>query len=78
MATLEKFVRDFEEILEADEGSLTPGTALEDLEGWDSVNKLAFMVYVDESYGVEVDPDAVVRCLTVEDLFVLVRPSQAA
>ncbi len=78
MVDLDRFVRDFEEILEEDAGSLAAGTRLEDLENWDSVNKLTFMVYADETFGVEMDPDAVARCETVEELFALARPAQAA
>ncbi len=73
-----QFVRDFEDLLEEEPGSVSAETRLEDLENWDSVNKLSFMVYADETHGVTIDPDAVANCETVAGLFSLLRPAQAA
>ena len=57
-----------EEIMDLDEGTLTPATVLEDLEDWDSMAKLSVMVMMDDEFGKVLTGDAVRALKTVQDI----------
>lgn len=57
-----------EEIMDLDEGTLTPATVLEDLEEWDSMAKLSVMVMMDDEFGKVLTGDAVRALKTVQDI----------
>ena len=57
-----------EEIMDLDEGTLTPATVLEDLEEWDSMAKLSVMVMMDDDFGKVLTGDAVRALKTVQDI----------
>ena len=57
-----------EEIMDLDEGTLTPATVLEDLEEWDSMAKLSVMVMMDDEFGKVLTGDALRALKTVQDI----------
>ncbi len=69
--TRDQFIPRFAAGIDADPGSLTDGTALAGLVGWDSVGHLATIVLVSEVTGKGVDVDALRACHTVGDIMTL-------
>lgn len=60
-----------EDILEIDEGSLTPETDLQAV-GWDSLADVSFIAAVDSQLGMTLDPNHLSQSKTVQDLLKLV------
>jgi acyl carrier protein len=65
---LNEFCRKMESILEVDAGAIQPQTRLESLEAWDSVSVISFIAMADQDYHVNVPPQSISECQTVEDL----------
>lgn len=65
-------MRALEGILQIDENHLTAETVLGDLKSWDSMGVLEFQAMADEDLGVQVEPAAIERCRTADDLWKLV------
>ena len=57
-----------EELMEVDEGTLTPETLLSNIEEWDSVSFLSFMAMLDEKFGKTVTGSEIKTKETVGDL----------
>lgn len=57
-----------EEMLELDEGTLTPDTELDDIEEWDSLAKLSLIVLVDEECGKKLTGAEIKEFNTVGDI----------
>lgn len=57
-----------EDMMELDEGSLTPETVLADIEEWDSLAKLSLIVLMDEECGKTVTGADVRAFNTVGDI----------
>lgn len=57
-----------EDLLELEEGSLTPDTLLEDIEEYDSMTKLSLIVMVDDEFGVKLDGNTIRGFKTVGDI----------
>ena len=57
-----------EELFEMDEGTLEAGTALEDIEEWDSITKLSLIVLMDEECGKALKSDDIKTFKTVQDI----------
>lgn len=66
------FLRNLEDIIEIDPGSLNEQTNLADLTGWDSMAIMGFIAFVDEEIGSTPSPAALKECKTVNDLMMLV------
>lgn len=62
------FVREFERMLSLPEGSLTPETEMNSLEGWDSVAYLSALVLIDERLSVRVRPELFSRARTFGEI----------
>ena len=56
-----------EEMLELDEGTLKPETLLADLEEWDSIAILSFIVLLDEEFGKSVKAAEIRKFNTIAD-----------
>lgn len=67
------FLNLLSEVLELAPGTLSGDTVLESIEGWSSLSVIGVMAAVDETYGVKLEPAAIVRCKTVDDLLAMVR-----
>lgn len=57
-----------EEIMELDEGVLTPETSLENLEEWESMAALSFIVLLDEEFNKTITAKEIRALKTVEDM----------
>ena len=65
----DSFLSELAEILEVEKSDITLETRLENLEVWDSINVLSYMMLVDEKLGRQVDPEAVKKSETLQDLY---------
>jgi len=65
--TEEKKMELLEEMLEVDEGTLKPETLLADLEEWDSIAILSFIVLLDEEFGKSVKAAEIRKFNTIAD-----------
>lgn len=63
------FLREMEDILDVESGSLTEEQVLEDCEAWDSLAMLAFTALASEKFGREISGNLVRRVRTVADLY---------
>ena len=70
--TRDEFLRALEEALMLDEGRLQPGVALAELPEWDSLGVVEFQSLVDSSFGIDVQPERIISCNSVDDLVSLV------
>ena len=57
-----------EDMMELDEGILTPEMALEEIEEWDSLAKLSLIVLVDEECGKQLTGDQIKTFVCVKDI----------
>lgn len=64
----EKKLALLEEMLEVDEGTLTPETVLEELDEWDSLAKLSLIVLMDDECGKTLAGDQIKAFVTVKDI----------
>ena len=66
--TRDEFLRGLEKQLECEPGSLKGDEVLADLEQWDSLRALGFVVWVKKTTGVVVDGAKIAKAKTVADL----------
>ena len=64
-----------EEIMELDEGTLTPETALEDLEEWDSLSALSFVVLLGDEFNRKISGREIREFVTVADMMKVMEPA---
>lgn len=57
-----------EEMMELDEGTLTPETVLEDIEEWDSMAALSFIVLLDEEFNKKITAKEIRAFKTIGDM----------
>ena len=69
--TNEEKIAILEELMEVDEGTLTPETLLSNIEEWDSVSFLSFMAMMDEKLGKTVTGSEIKTKETVGDLMAM-------
>jgi acyl carrier protein len=69
--TKQEFLSHFEDVLEADPGSIKEGQALSDLDSWDSLAKMSFIAMIDEQFGETLIPDKIGGARTIQDLIAL-------
>lgn len=58
-------------------GSLTPGTARDDLPGWDSMGALLLMAELDERFGIVLTPEQSKTMTRIVDVLDLLRTNNA-
>lgn len=63
-----KKIEMLEDMLELDAGSLTPDMNLEDIDEWDSMASLSFIVLMDEEFGKEIKGEDIKKLKTVQDV----------
>ena len=61
-------IRKLEELFEMQEGTLKADTRLEDLEEWDSMTRLSFIVMMEDDYGKKVSRAEILDFKTVQDI----------
>lgn len=64
-------IKIIEEIMDLNEGALTPETTLKDIEEWDSVAFLSFIAMMDDEFGKTIKGSVVREQKTVADLMAL-------
>jgi acyl carrier protein len=69
--TRAEFLAALEEMLEADAGSLSPDTALDSLDSWDSLAVISFIALVDEHFDHVVAGEDLAKAKTIGDLLAL-------
>lgn len=69
--TNEEKIAILEELMEVEEGILTPETLLSNIEEWDSVSFLSFMAMMDEKFGKTVTGSEIKTKETVGDLMAM-------
>jgi acyl carrier protein len=69
--TQQEFLRELEEVLEADAESIKGDETLADLGSWDSLAVMSFIAMVDENYGVTLAASKLASAKNVEDLIAL-------
>jgi acyl carrier protein len=66
-----------EELLEVPAGSIAGGTALKDLEAWDSLAVISFIAMVASNYGLTLPAKRIAAAITVNDLAALIQEQKA-
>lgn len=66
--TLQEKIEFIEEIMDADEGSLTEDTILEEVEEWDSLSTLTLTVKMKQDYDMNLTTDTIKEFVTVGDI----------
>lgn len=56
------------DLLDLDEATLTPKTRFEEIDGWDSVNALRLLVFLERKTGSKLDYNAFMACKSLGDL----------
>lgn len=69
----QQFLEALEQAIMLDKGALTPTTVLGELDSWDSMAVLEFQAMADEHFDIQVEPEDIGNCKTVDDLCVLVK-----
>ena len=72
-----EFFKEMDELLELPAGTLKGQEQLSDLDAWDSLAVLSFIVLLDEKYGVTAATKQIVACKTMDDLAALAGPPTA-
>jgi acyl carrier protein len=67
MTDTEKLAK-LEELFDVEAGSLQAGVLLDELEEWDSVNKLSLIILMDEEFGQAIDGHDIKKLKTVGDI----------
>ena len=56
------------ELLELEVSDFTPETTLEELEEWDSLAAISYVVMMDEHFGVTANPNDIRNFKTIQDI----------
>ncbi len=65
---MDEKLRALEEMMELDEGTLKGDEKLEDIEEWDSMTALSFILLLNDDYGKEVGGEQIKALETVQDM----------
>lgn len=63
-----KKIEMLEDMLELDAGTLTPDMVLEDIDEWDSMAALSFIVLIDEEFGKTINGEDIKKLKTIQDV----------
>ncbi len=69
--TRQDFLKELEEVLDVESGSIKGDEALSDLDGWDSLAVMAFIAMVDEMFDVTLSASGLAESKNVSDLIAL-------
>lgn len=64
-----------EDIMELDEGTLTPEMKLEDIEEWDSLSALSFVVLLGDEFNRQISGQEIRGFQTVADMMQVMEPA---
>lgn len=65
------------QLLDLDSGELAMDTALATVEGWDSVNQMRVLVYLERELGTSLDYDRFMKAVSLADLSTVVADAGA-
>jgi len=75
----EQIVQDvISQLLDVDAGTLAMGRRFAEIEGWDSVNALRILVYLEREVGGSIDFERFTKAETLGELAAVVHDAQAA
>ncbi|MBD5625941.1 MAG: acyl carrier protein [Desulfovibrio sp.] len=63
-----------EDIMELDEGTLTPETQLDDLDEWDSLSALSFVVMLGDEFNRKISGAEIRAFKSVQDMLAVMEP----
>lgn len=63
-----------EEIMELDEGTITPDSRLEAIEEWDSLSALSFVVFLGDEFGRQITGKEIRAFETIQDMMRVMEP----
>ncbi|MCR5339894.1 MAG: hypothetical protein K6E60_00965 [Saccharofermentans sp.] len=72
MVSEEQFIKDLKELLSTDK-DIDMNTDLLEIDEWDSLSSAAFLVMINENYGIYAEPFSVAEAIFVEDLYHIVK-----
>lgn len=75
--TLKEKLEFLEEIMDLDEGTLSPDTVLEDIEEWDSLSRLSLTAMMKNKYNIELKATTMMDFVTINDVCNVI-PNQEA
>ena len=74
MEEITEFIKKIEyEIDEIEQGVIQPETNFRELEQWSSMMGLIFIALIDSEYEVTINGEDLINCVTVEDLYNVVK-----
>ena len=73
MNTQEKLAA-LEDIMELDEGTLAPETRLDEIEEWDSLSALSFVVLLGDEFQKKISGAEIRAFLTIQDMLDVMEP----
>lgn len=65
-----------EEMMDLEEGFLTPEMALEDIEEWDSLSALSYVVFMGDEFGKKVSGQEIRAFVSVQDILNTMEPAE--
>lgn len=71
---LQKKLALIEDIMELDEGTLSPETMLGDIEEWDSLSALSFVVMLGDEFNRKISGNEIRAFRTVQDMLDVMEP----
>lgn len=72
--TLKEKLAALEEIMELDEDTLTPETRLKDIEEWDSLSALSFVVLLGDEFDRKISGQEIRNFETIQDMINVMEP----
>ena len=76
--TTSEFMLQLDSVFELAPGTLRPDTILRDIETFDSLKFLELIALADEQFHVDLNPEQMHKCRTIEDLLSLIGVGNAA
>jgi acyl carrier protein len=76
MNTLQEKLNALEEMMELDEGTLSPETSLDDVEEWDSLAALSLVVLLKEEFDKKITGQEIRAFLTIRDILNVMEKQQ--
>lgn len=70
---MDKFLKELEEILDAEKGSFNPEDNFKEFEDWDSLTLLSLMALLKEEYGVILPRQDFDKANTINELYNIVQ-----
>ncbi len=70
--TEKEFLDLFEEVIEADPGTISIDDYIENIGSWNSIAIMSFIALIDENFDVILSPEGISEVETIKDLYTLV------